>query len=162
RVRERKVFSLKYVDNHDCSTLAQILNMLPLVGGCDNPISRQATILVVDDDEFNLKLLKKMLSVEGHAVRTAASGEDALASVAEQLPDLVLLDVMMPGIDGFEVARQLKADARSRSIPIIMVTALEDRESRLKGLEAGAEDVLAKPVNRVELQMRVKSLLKVR
>ncbi|MBI5437728.1 MAG: response regulator [Nitrosomonadales bacterium] len=122
--------------------------------------TKQATILAVDDDEFNLKLLNKMLAVEGYAVRTAASGEEALASVAEQLPDLILLDVMMPGIDGFEVARRLKADARTRSIPIIMVTALEDRESRLKGLENGAEEFLTKPVGRAELQMRVKGLLK--
>lgn len=124
--------------------------------------TKQATILVVDDDEFNLKLLKKMLAIEGHAVRIAASGEEALASVAEQLPDLVLLDVMMPGIDGFEVARRLKAGSRTRSIPIIMITALEDDESRLKGLEAGAEEFLTKPVNRAELQMRVKSLLKMK
>ena len=121
---------------------------------------KQATILAVDDDEFNLKLLRHLLAAEGHAVRTAASGEDALCSVAEQLPDLVLLDVMMPGMSGFEVLRQLKADARTRSIPIIMVTALEDQESRLKALEAGAEEFLSKPVNRAELQMRVKSLLK--
>ncbi|MDO8349843.1 MAG: response regulator [Gallionella sp.] len=124
--------------------------------------TKQATILVVDDDEFNLKLLNKMLEVEGHAVRTAASGEEALVSVAEQLPDLVLLDVMMPGMDGFEVARRLKADARTRPVPIIMVTALEDQESRLKGLEAGANEFLSKPVNRTELQMRVKNLLKVK
>jgi putative two-component system response regulator len=124
--------------------------------------TKQATILVVDDDEFNIKLLKKMLTVEGHAVRSAASGEDALASVAEQLPDLILLDIMMPGIDGFEVARRLKADSHSRSIPIILVTSLEDRESRIKGLEAGAEEFLSKPVGRAELQMRVKSLLKVK
>ena len=122
--------------------------------------TQQATILVVDDDEFNLKLLNKMLAIEGYEVHTAASGEEALAAVAEQLPDLILLDVMMPGIDGFEVARRLKADARTRSIPIVMVTALEDREARLKGLEAGAAEFLTKPVSRAELQMRVKSLLK--
>ncbi|MCR4304617.1 MAG: response regulator [Gallionella sp.] len=123
---------------------------------------KQATILVVDDNEFNIKLLNKMLTFEGHAVRTAGSGEEALAAVADQLPDLVLLDVMMPGIDGFEVARRIKADARSRSIPIIMVTALEDRESRSKGLENGADDFLTKPVNRAELQMRVNNLLKMK
>lgn len=124
--------------------------------------TKQAMILVVDDDEFNIKLLNKMLTIEGHAVRTATSGEEALASVAEQLPDLILLDIMMPGMNGFEVARQLKADSRARSIPIIMVTALEDNESRLKALETGAEDVLTKPVNRAELQMRVKSLLNIK
>lgn len=121
---------------------------------------RQATILVVDDDEFNLRLLSKMLSIEGHAVRTAASGEEALASVKERLPDLVVLDVMMPGIDGFEVVRRLRADACTRPIPIIMITALEDSESRSKGLAAGADDVLSKPVSRAELQVCVKRLLK--
>jgi signal transduction histidine kinase len=121
--------------------------------------AKYATILVVDDDEFNLKLLKRMLELEGHAVRIAASGEDALVSVEEQLPDLILLDIMMPGINGYEVAHRLKADARTRSIPIIMITALEDRESRLKGLEAGAEEFLTKPVKRAELQVRMKSLL---
>jgi len=124
--------------------------------------TKQATILMVDDDEFSLKLLNKMLAIEGYAVRTAASGEEALASVAEQLPDLVLLDVMMPGIDGLEVTRRLKADSRTRPIPIILVTALEDSESRIKGLEAGAEEFLSKPVNRAELQMRVKNLLKLK
>lgn len=122
--------------------------------------TKQATILVVDDDEFNLKLLNRMLTIEGHAVRTAASGKEALASVKEQLPDLVLLDVMMPDIDGFEVVSRLRADPRSRSIPIIMVTALEDCEANCQGLAAGADDVLTKPVSRTELQVRVKKLLK--
>ncbi|MDP4027830.1 MAG: PAS domain S-box protein [Gallionella sp.] len=124
--------------------------------------TKQATILVVDDDGFSLKLLSKMLALDGHAVRTAASGEQAFASVAEQLPDLVLLDVMMPGIDGLEVTRRFKADPRTRPIPIILVTALEDGDSRIKGLEAGAEEFLSKPVNRAELQMRVKNLLKLK
>lgn len=75
--------------------------------------TRQATILVVDDDERNRKLLEALLAAEGHAVRSAASGEEALAAVAQQLPDLILLDIMMPGIDGFEVARRLKADTRT-------------------------------------------------
>ena len=123
---------------------------------------KQATILVVDDDEFTLNLLKKMLTVEGYAVCGATSGEDALASVAEQLPDLILLDVMMPGIDGFEVTRRLKADPRSRSVPIILVTSLEDFNSCLKGLEAGAEEFVSKPVGISDLQMRVKYLLKVK
>src|SRR5450830_780509 len=124
--------------------------------------NRQATILVVDDDKNNRKLLEVQLSAEDYAVRSAASGEEALASVAEKLPDLILLDIMMPGIDGFEVARQLKADARSRNIPIIMVTALDSRESRLKGLAAGAGEFLSKPVDRAELLVRVGNLLKVK
>ncbi|WIM04935.1 MAG: response regulator [Candidatus Nitricoxidivorans perseverans] len=124
--------------------------------------ARQATILAVDDDERNLKLLGALLDAEGYAVRFAASGEETLAAVAERLPDLILLDVMMPGIDGFEVARRLKADARSRAIPIVMVTALADRNSRLKGLEAGTEEFLTKPVDRAELQVRVKNLLRIK
>lgn len=124
--------------------------------------SRQATILVVDDDGFNRKLLETMLAAAGYAVRSTASGEEALAAVAEQLPDLILLDVMMPGLDGFEVARRLKDDPRSRPIPIILVTALEDSESRLRGLEAGAEEFLSKPVNRAELQVRIKNMLRVK
>ena len=124
--------------------------------------TKQATILVVDDDDASRKLLKKMLSVEGHAVRTAASGEEALASVVEQLPDLILLDILMPGIDGFEVTRRLKADARSHPVPIILVTSMDDRESRLKGLEAGAEELLNKPVDRAELLVRVRNLLKLK
>ena len=124
--------------------------------------TKQATILVVDDDEFYLKLLKKLLAAEGHAVRTVASGEDALASVAEQLPDLIMLDVMMPGIDGLEVTRRLKADSRSRHVPIIMVTVLEDHESRFNGLEAGVEEFLSKPVDHAELLSRVRNMLKVK
>src|SRR5450830_1432034 len=124
--------------------------------------AKQATILVVDDDKNNRKLLEVQLSAEDYAVRSAASGEEALASVAEKLPDLILLDIMMPGIDGFEVARRLKADARSRNIPIIMVTALDSRESRLKGLAAGAGEFLSKPVDRAELLVRVGNLLKVK
>lgn len=124
--------------------------------------SRPATILVVDDDENNRKLLEALLAAEGHAVRSATSGENALAAVAEQLPDLILLDIMLPGIDGFEVMRRLKADSRNRFIPIILVTALEDRESRLKGLEMGAEEFLSKPVERAELLIRVRNLLKVK
>lgn len=128
----------------------------------DGAPPKQATVLVVDDDESNLKLLQAILAAEGHIVRSAASGEEALVSVADQAPDLILLDVMMPDIDGFEVTRQLKADSRTRSIPIVLITALEDRESRLKGLDAGAAEFLSKPVERAELLIRVRSLLRVK
>ena len=124
--------------------------------------SRPAGILAVDDDERNLRYLEALLAAEGHTVRTATSGEAALAAVAAQLPDLVLLDIMMPDMDGFEVTRRLKGDARSRSIPIILVTSLEDRDSRLKGLQAGAEEFLCKPVDRAELLVRVRNLLRIK
>ena len=126
---------------------------------------KQATVLVVDDDERNRKLLESLLAAAGHAVRYAANGEAALEAMrgnVPDLPDLILLDVMMPGIDGFEVARRLKANQRTRAVPIIMVTALDDRESRLQGLEAGVEEFLSKPVERAELQVRVKNLLKIK
>lgn len=122
----------------------------------------RAIILVVDDEIRNLELLEAMLAAEGYTMRRALSGEAALISVAEQLPDLILLDVMMPGIDGFEVARRLKTDPAAHSVPIVMVTVLGDRESRLKGLEVGAEEFLTKPVERAELQVRVKNLLKLK
>lgn len=122
----------------------------------------RATILVVDDDTGTLKLLEAQLAGEGYVVRTANSGEDALASVEKQLPDLILLDVMMPGIDGFEVARRLKANSRSRPVPVILVTVLNNLASRLTGLEAGAEEFLSKPVDRSELLVRVRNLLKIK
>lgn len=124
--------------------------------------SRQAAILIVDDDGHNRKLLEALLTAEGYTVRNASSGEEAMVSVAAELPDLILLDVMMPGIDGFVVARRLKADPRASTIPIIMITALDDRASRLKGLETGAEEFLSKPVDRAELQVRVKNLLRIK
>lgn len=128
----------------------------------ENLQPEQARILVVDDDEAARNLLEAILDMDGYTVRSAASGEEALAAAAQQLPDLILLDVSMPGIDGFEVARRLKADSRSRLIPIIMVTALADRTARLKGLEAGADEFLTKPVDRAELRVRVKNLLKIK
>ncbi|MHB9101182.1 MAG: EAL domain-containing protein [Sulfuricella sp.] len=149
---------LAYEKHQDSQVLGQLLAKKEEI----MEQTRQATILVVDDDEFNRKLLKLQLAADGHAVRTATSGEEALASVAEQLPDLVLLDIVMPGIDGFEVTHRLKADSRTRPIPIIMVTALDDHASRIKGLEAGAEEFLSKPVDRAELQVRVRNLIKIK
>ena len=127
-----------------------------------NSTPEQASILVVDDDQANRTLLESILSTGGYAVRVAASGEEALAAVAQQLPDLILLDILLPDIDGFEVTRRLRADSRNQSISIILVTVLEDRESRLKGLEAGANEFLSKPVDYTELLTRVKNQLKVK
>ncbi len=119
-------------------------------------------VLIVDDEPVNLKLLETLLATDGHLVTRAESGEDALAAVIADPPDLVLLDVMMPGMDGYQVARAIKNDIATRNIPIIMITALADRESRIRGLEAGAEDFLNKPVDRAELQARVKNLLRLK
>ena len=120
------------------------------------------TILIVDDELQNRKLLEMLLQAEGYATRSAVDGHDALASVAQQAPDLILLDVMMPGLDGYTVARTLKANAVTAHIPIIMVTAQADREARISGLGAGAEDFLQKPVDRAELHLRVRNLLRLK
>jgi diguanylate cyclase (GGDEF)-like protein len=121
-----------------------------------------ATILVVDDEPQNLRLLTALLKPEGYIVRTATDGDEALASVAQVEPDLILLDVMMPGKDGYEVARALKSGAATAGIPIIMVSAHSDRQARLRGLEAGAEDFLTKPVDRGELWLRIRNLLRLK
>jgi len=119
-------------------------------------------ILVVDDDQRNLKLMEAMVGAEGYASRLADNGLMALALCDEWLPDLVLLDVMMPGMDGFEVARRLKSQAATKNIPIIFLTALADRNSRLKGLEVGAEEFVSKPVDRLELGMRMRNLVRIK
>ncbi len=121
-----------------------------------------ATILIVDDDPKNRSLLEVMLKPEGYLTVTANSGEKALAMVAEQPPDLVLLDVMMPGLNGYDVAIKLKANPATRNLPIIMLSALDDRGSKLAGLNAGAEDFLSKPIDRAELWVRVRNLLRLK
>ncbi len=103
-----------------------------------------------------------MLKPEGYALMTAATGAEALAMVAHEPPDLILLDVMMPDMDGYQVAAQLKANAETNSIPVIMITALDDRNARILGLNAGAEDFLTKPVDRAELTVRVRNLLRLK
>ena len=125
-------------------------------------INASATILIVDDELQNRKLLETLLRPEGYQTRSAASGEDALASVAQLAPDLILLDIMMPGMDGYEVASNLKANPATATIPIIMVTANIDRDARLAGLKAGAEEFLTKPVDSAELWFRVRNLLRLK
>ena len=119
-------------------------------------------ILIVDDEEKNIRLLKAMLLSEKYQIFAASSGEEALKSVTTVNPDLILLDVMMPGINGFDVCRKLKRAEETKIIPIVMVTALSDKEHRLKALEAGADEFLSKPVDRSELTVRVKSLLRIK
>lgn len=121
-----------------------------------------ARILVVDDLPVNLRLLEAKLTAEYFEVITAADGPSALEMAASHAPDLILLDIMMPGIDGFEVAKRLKADANTQHIPIVMVTALTDSADRVRGLEAGADDFLSKPVNDVALFARVRSLTRLK
>jgi signal transduction histidine kinase len=119
-------------------------------------------ILVVDDYAANVKLLERNLQAAGYETVAAYDGEQALAQVAAEKPDLVLLDIMMPKIDGFEVCRRLRADEATAVIPVIMVTALKETEDRIRGLEAGADDFISKPFDRAELLARVKSLLQVK
>jgi PAS domain S-box-containing protein len=121
-----------------------------------------AHLLVVDDEPRNRELLAIMLAPAGYVVGAAASGAAALAMVARHPPDLILLDVMMPDMDGYQVAARLKGDPATKHIPIVMVTALDDRESRLRGLNSGAEDFLTKPVDRIELSTRVRNLLRLK
>ena len=121
-----------------------------------------ATILIVDDELQNRRLLEALLRSEGYLTVSVASGEEALAAVASQAPDLILLDIMMPGMDGYQVAKILKTNPASSNIPIIMVTAQIDRGARLAGLNAGAEEFLTKPVDRTELWLRVRNLLRLK
>src|SRR6202171_4132201 len=119
-------------------------------------------VLIVDDERRNAELLKVMLLPEGYVLLTASSGEDALALLAEQQPDLILLDVMMPGMDGYQLATRIKQNPATNNIPVIMLTALDDRNARMLGLNAGAEDFLTKPVDRAELCVRVRNLLRLK
>lgn len=119
-------------------------------------------ILAVDDEDRNLRLMEAMLLPLGYDVIMARNGEEALEEIRTNPPDVVLLDIMMPGMNGFEVARRLKTDPVQRLIPIVMVTSLKDVEDRVKGLEAGADDFLTKPVDAMELRARVASSLKIK
>ena len=116
-------------------------------------------ILVTDDDPRNRKLQEALLRASGHDVRSVESGRATLAAVAAEPPDLILLDLMMPGMDGFEVVRQLRADPASCHIPIIMVTALDDAGSRARLTAAGVSEVIAKPVDRWVLLTAVDKVL---
>jgi len=125
-----------------------------------NPFKRK--ILIVDDDPTSIKLLESMLASDKYEILKACNGKDGLEHAFAHLPDLILLDVMMPDIDGFEVTRTIKRDPRTKDTPIILVTALDDPEKKAIGLEAGAEELLNKPVHSTELHARVNSMLRLK
>jgi putative two-component system response regulator len=118
--------------------------------------------MVVDDELLNLKLIAAMLKPQGYEVILCNNGHECLAKARENPPDIILLDIIMPELNGFEVVAQLKAEEKFSLIPIVMVTALQDVNDRVKALEVGADDFLSKPVDRMELRARVRSLLKVK
>jgi class 3 adenylate cyclase/CheY-like chemotaxis protein len=121
-----------------------------------------AKILVVDDVAMNVKLLADLLGVKGYATCTASSGAEALAKLGSERPDLVLLDVMMPGMSGYEVCEAIRADPAHAMLPVVLVTALDPAKERARGLDAGADDFLSKPVSQHELLARVRSLLRIK
>ena len=125
-------------------------------------MSDGARILVVDDTPLNVKLLADLLRVKGFVVSTAASGPEALDRIAAERPDLVLLDVMMPEMSGYEVCARLRANPETARLPVVMVTSLDAVHERVKGIEVGADDFLSKPVNQPELLARVRSLLRIK
>ncbi len=125
-------------------------------------MSERASVLVVDDQAPNRKLLADLLVFNGYAVETAAGGREALEKIRSLKPDLVLLDVVMPDLSGYEVCKALRADPDTGILPVVMVTALDPAQERTKGLEAGADDFLSKPINAPELLARVRSLLRIK
>ena len=125
-------------------------------------MEQRSKILIVDDEPFNVDLLEQELEDLGYETVTAANGEEALAQVAAESPDLILLDVMMPVMDGFTVCRILKDSEDTRLIPIVFMTALDAMEDRIKGIEAGGDDFLTKPVNHQELIARIQTTLRLK
>jgi len=121
----------------------------------------QAKILCVDDESKNLKLLDALLSPRGYKLQLAENGTVALASLANEPPDLILLDIMMPDLSGYDVLKKIRADKKTRLIPVVMVTALQEVQDRVKALDAGCDDFISKPFDKIELLARVKSLLRI-
>ncbi len=125
-------------------------------------MSGMPRILVVDDTPQNVRLLGDLLAAKGYEVATAASGAEALEQIEKHRPDLVLLDVVMPGLSGYDVCRRIRETPATATLPVVMVTALDPATERIKGIEAGADDFVTKPLNQPELLARVKSLLRIK
>ena len=166
------LFAPLHVRSRGASTLRRYQPILPAVGPISETFGellpglrsdeRAAHILVVDDLPANTRVLEALLTSDGYRVTTADNGEDALAAVATERPDLVLLDILMPKIDGYEVCRRLKNDPATRLIPVVLVTGLTDTDSRVRGLEVGADDFMSKPFIVPEMRARVASLLRIK
>lgn len=123
---------------------------------------KQQRILIVDDNRVNIELLKAQLKPNNYNIDTALDGEEALSKIARDRPDLVLLDLMMPKISGYEVCRSMKQNKETQFIPVIVITALQELDDKLKAIELGADDFLVKPFNKLELTTRIKSLLRMK
>jgi DNA-binding response OmpR family regulator len=141
---------------------APLLPLPPPAPTAPSGAPRRSTILIVDDEPFNVDYLEQTLAELGYETRSAANGQEALAQVAAEAPDLMLLDVMMPMMDGFTVCRLLKEQEETRLIPIIIMTALDAKADRITGIQAGADDFLTKPVDEAELVARIETALKLK